>query len=187
MNLIAFGFTAQAGKDYSFKLLQRTYWDRPVIRFAFGDAVKEGLRPVLEGSGIDPFTEDPVQKAIIRPLLVAHGEFWRAVDVDHWCSQLMARLDRQGPATETLDPINVVVDCRYPNECQAVRARGGAIVELQTTIPPANATEAANSILCSPMATHKLVNDRTSNFDPLLLALARELFGDPPTPPPLAA
>lgn len=168
MTLIGLGFTARVGKTYASSLLKAAYPDRTVVVLAFADAVKEGLHPVLAGSGIDPFTEDPEQKKILRPLLVAHGEFWRAVDKDHWMDLVMEKVDRLYWA-RTSPTMFIIPDVRYQNEAQAILDRRGCVVHVKAAVEPANEVERVNAAQCAGMASVEVFNDFGPGFGPRLL------------------
>lgn len=171
MTLIGLGFTARVGKSYAASLIKAAYPDRTVVVLAFADAVKEGLHPVLAGSGIDPFTEDPEQKKILRPLLVAHGEFWRAVDKDHWLDLVMEKVDQVRDLwwPDGRRPIVIIPDVRYQNEAQAILDRRGCVVHVKADVEPANDVERVNAAQCAGMASVEVFNDFGPGFGPRLL------------------
>lgn len=100
----------------------------PFHRFAFADALKRDLSPLLAQVGCD--LTIPSDKERARPLLVAWGATARAFAPDHWIRRTFEEI-REYAAREYLEgrPARVVVtDIRYPNECAAILALGGRVV-----------------------------------------------------------
>jgi hypothetical protein len=106
-------------------------------RLAFADPLKADLATLIhEVYGIDVWAPTPEEKAVIRPLLVAHGAGKRMQDPDYWVNKIMtlARHATEGPI--------VVTDVRYANEVQKIRQAGGQVVVIRRgDIGPANEEE----------------------------------------------
>lgn len=110
-------------------------------RFAFADALKADLMPMLDGIGC--VLTEPTHKAMVRDLLVEWGRTARKFKPDHW----IARAFDDGPRNimrELRDGHSVVVtDVRYPNECDRILAEGGVVIMIRRPgIGPANSEEA---------------------------------------------
>jgi len=152
MELVAFSAYAQSGKDEAAKALAEIGF----VRIAFADKLREFLYlldPVVdfaypatpEGSGelvrlrdvIDEFGWDGYKQTHyvdeIRPLLQRLGtECGREVLGENtWVDAALNGLDPDGKY--------VVTDCRFPNEAQAVKDRGGKIYRIHRPgVGPAN-------------------------------------------------
>lgn len=123
-------------------------------RRAFADALKLECRAFcLSAYKIDPNTDDAREKALIRWLLVGHGETMRRLNPRYWIDHVEASMMREvtGPMTgKTVDleriPAKwVITDVRYRNEAEWVEAQGGInILIIRPNHGPANPTEAAS-------------------------------------------
>jgi len=96
-------------------------------RFAFADALKDDLRPLLEDVGCDLDRSDHKEQA--KNLMVAWGATARAFQSDYWIDRLFREVARW----ENLSPFPrhaVITDVRYPNEVMEIRRRGGIVVRI---------------------------------------------------------
>lgn len=126
-------------------------------RYAFADALKHDLMPLLEMVGCN--LAKPEHKAMARPLLVAWGATARKFSPGFWIFRVTNELfENRQAGIKT-----VVSDVRYPNEVQAILDLGGQVVRIfRNGYGPAN-DEEANSIreidakFCLPAVS----NDRT--------------------------
>ena len=76
IKLIGVGGYARAGKDMFVKIASKILSDNgyKTKKFAFADELKHDLDPWLcEKYGISAWTTNDAEKALIRPILVAHG------------------------------------------------------------------------------------------------------------------
>jgi hypothetical protein len=122
---------AQVGKDSIGAVLVKNYG---FTRYAFADALKEvvyRLNPVVDtmGSRIQEFVDfDGWEKAkknpeIRRLLQVMGTEAGRQVLVDNiWVDTVLNKVGNNNV---------VITDCRFPNEAQAVKDRGGYLVRVE--------------------------------------------------------
>lgn len=103
------------GKDTFFNILYTL--NHNFKRFAFADALKRDVQPLLKTQfNIDVFHADPVQKEIIRPILISYGHAWRNIDMYHW-----VKLIHQEIVNEEKCIIPVITDLRYENELLFLR------------------------------------------------------------------
>lgn len=108
-------------------------------RFAFADALKRDIDPMLDLVGCD--LRNPGHKERARPLMVEWGRTARSFNPDHWITELF---DVAGGVADALDEGQsvVITDVRYLNECQRILANGGRLVMLDRPgIGPANEEE----------------------------------------------
>lgn len=104
-------------------------------RFAFADALKSDLAPLLADVGCD--LADAEHKTTARPLLVAWGATARAFRPAYWVERLFRAIDFS--KRERV----IITDVRYPNEVAEILRRGGVVVRIvRPGIGPANDEEA---------------------------------------------
>jgi len=89
-------------------------------RLAFADVLKRKAASAL-GIGVD---ELEARKGEFRPLLVELGKAGRLIDPMRWVIPVMDRIDNTLSDT-------VIDDCRYLNEIEAIRERGGECFFIQ--------------------------------------------------------
>lgn len=119
--IIALGTRKQVGKDTVGKYLIENYGFR---RLAFADALKWEVEDILAYAGIDYDPMDETQKEVFRPMLIAFSELRRHINPNHWLEKVIEVIE----AFSEFD--YVVTDMRYPNEADALRAKGAIIVRL---------------------------------------------------------
>jgi hypothetical protein len=154
--IVGLGSQAGVGKDYAAQVLIQKWGSKNARRIAFADELKADLFTLIwEKTGINVFLCTPEEKEIVRPFLVAYGEMMRAINANYWVDRAWATIGRHD------DPVTVITDCRYPNEVETVKARGGVYIDIETDKAPANASEAENAPLCRAMADRVVKN----NFD----------------------
>ena len=157
--IIGLGSRARVGKDWAAEFLIRHYGEKNVAKIAFADQLKVDLFQLIhERTGVNVFSPTDTQKKLIRPLLVAYGEMMRGVREDYWVDQAFAR------ASVMDEALIVITDCRYPNEVDVLKKRGGVYFDIEANVPFANASEAKNSPLCRAMADVTITNDFTDQF-----------------------
>lgn len=97
-------------------------------QYAFADELKKELRPLfLLNAGVDSFTEDPVEKELLRRVFISYGTgYWRAKDPDHWIKKLEKTL-----AENETPHVAILTDTRfYSNELPWVEKNGGITIHL---------------------------------------------------------
>lgn len=144
--LIALSSVATAGKDTFHSLLTTHLSNRVVTRMAFADRLKTELDPLFKAFGGSAFTTDPVQKALIRPVLVSHGCSMRVINPRHWIDAIAPDVQAALARNETV----VVTDVRFQNEANWIKSLGGNVIYIERIKPdgsvvgPANEEEARN-------------------------------------------
>lgn len=108
------GCIAQTGKDTVAKKVKATAEAEGLTCHidGFANALRIHLSKLLrEQFGIDPFTEDPVEKAIIRPILVAYGEAMKKKwGKQYWANTFYKRMHHRD------DDIIIAKDWRFDYE-----------------------------------------------------------------------
>jgi hypothetical protein len=114
-----------AGKDYTFRELYNI--DNVFERVSFADQVRQELDELLEPRNPNLFYEKPYSPEI-RALLQFWGtDYRRREDPDYWIKAAVGYAERV--AADGMVP--VFTDVRFPNEADAIRTRGGAIIRLK--------------------------------------------------------
>ena len=121
---------AGAGKDTVADILKRTY---PVATWAFAFPIKRMLNTILDVS-IDAWKDREWKEAVLpsigyspRKLAQTLGTEWgrEALDENFWVRIAMAEAENFRFDYPTWDL--AITDCRFENEADAIRARGGVI------------------------------------------------------------
>jgi hypothetical protein len=123
---------ARSGKDTLadaiFDHLEETEPSYSVITMKFADALKTDLEKAMSAVGvsIDAFTEDSDEKAKLRPMLVAYGEYRRSIDPDVWVKKVLKEIgvwvNETMPDSESTGSVILVPDLRYLNEYEKLKA-----------------------------------------------------------------
>lgn len=105
------------GKDTLFQSLNNVHLKEVPIfrRYAFADALKRDLESLLkEQFGVDIWNVTGENKELIRPILIAYGCAWRALDPDHWVKKVINSIKRD--EFISAQHIPVITDIRFENE-----------------------------------------------------------------------
>lgn len=116
--------------------------------YAFADELKKELDPLfLLNAGVSAFTEDPVEKELVRKVLIAYGTgYWRIKDPDHWVKKLAEQFKKDEDSVD----VALISDVRFPNEIEKIKSLGGKVVYLiryddnGNEFPPAGIDEETN-------------------------------------------
>jgi len=94
---------------------------------------------LLEQTGISAFTDNDIEKSIIRPFLVCWGtDVMRSIDNNIWINKLEESL--------STDRVNIITDLRFENELDWVKSKEGFSIMLKRDgIKPANDYEKINN------------------------------------------
>lgn len=148
---------ARSGKDTLadaiFDYLAEDEPEYSAIVLKFANALKQSLQVALDEAGvkIDVFTEDPVKKAALRPLLVNYGEYCRTLNPDVWVNKVIEEINEWTDDTckdsDGEYSVILIPDLRYENEYLKLEAicvkKGWAFVpiyiERQFNLPANNA------------------------------------------------
>lgn len=137
--LVALSGYAQVGKDSVGRFLIE---DHGFTRFAFADKLREvvyALNPVVNARRVQEVVDDvgwdraKVEVPEIRRLLQAMGtEAGRKILGENvWVNAVFEQIGRQrGLSVVPTDHDYVITDCRFVNEAQAVKDRGGFVVRV---------------------------------------------------------
>tara|TARA_R110000824_G_C15110212_1_gene667060 strand:+ start:321 stop:926 length:606 start_codon:yes stop_codon:yes gene_type:complete len=154
MNERLIGLTgfARSGKD--------TFYNRSKIflsnkglkssRFAFADVLKSECDLILKRHlNISAFTEDSLEKELIRPLLVTWGtEIRRKIDPFCWINAISSPIEERIASGEYV----FITDVRFKNEVEWIKSQGGLIFNIKKEGGfPANKDELDQSKLIKPL------------------------------------
>jgi len=148
---------ARVGKDTFFRALLKESPNYDLIRVAFADELKEECDEFLmKNVGISAFTQDPDEKALIRPFLVTYGsQLRRRRDPSCWIKRAEDKMSK----IKGIDKSTVVItDVRYPNELDWIHSkmRGVSIHLTREGVNPINEEEALYDPQLSEMCTMRL-------------------------------
>ena len=121
-NVISLGGVARVGKDTFcleiINLLQARGIEAQ--RIAFADELKKDLKDfLLAKTGVNVYTDDDGEKAIIRPLLVEYGKLMRSIsNGQYWINKLKPLIKNNTSS----GVISIITDVRYPNEVEWVNS-----------------------------------------------------------------
>ncbi len=177
-NVIGVAGVAGSGKDTFVNLLQEVLPN--VKRYALADELKLELNPTLKQFyGIDILNCSREEKALVRPVLVAHGKVRRTSSKGrHWINILNKKIadhkDRHP------NDIICITDIRYDffdgDEVDWVKKElGGVLVHIQqyadaptgqrVTLQPPNADEAENDPKLIAKANYRVTWPRVINHE----------------------
>ena len=130
--LIPIAGFARSGKDTLadaiFDHLEETEPSFSVITLKFADALKTDMEKAMAAVGVkvDAFTEDSAEKAKLRPMLVAYGEYRRSLDPDVWVKKVLKEIgvwvNETLSETESTGSVILIPDLRYLNEYEKLKA-----------------------------------------------------------------
>jgi hypothetical protein len=121
-NVIGVAGFARAGKDtfvkVASKILKKNGYTTSTLSFARG--LKDDLEPwLIEKYGISAWTEDAVEKQLIRPFMVAHGCGKRIqTEGKYWIDKVDEQIRNGITCCKEVDEKHVffISDVRFPNE-----------------------------------------------------------------------
>lgn len=141
--VIGISGVARVGKDTFFRSMLKESPNYNLVRVAFADELKEECDEFLmKNVGISAFTQDPDEKALVRPFLVTYGsQLRRKKDPYCWirrAEEKILKIDKQATV--------VITDVRYPNELDWIHEeRDGLSIHLSREgINPINKEEEEN-------------------------------------------
>lgn len=152
--------TKRSGKDSLCKAMIDAFADKGILakRYAFADELKKELNPLfLLNSGISAFTEDPVEKELVRPTLIAYGTgFWRKKDPYHWLKKVESAIQN-----DKTPHIAIITDVRFPEDEGKWAKNNGFLIHLKRFnddglyCPPAGEDEAKNDPILEKISNYK--------------------------------
>lgn len=156
IQVIGISGVARVGKDTFFRAIKKENPNGSVIRLAFADELKEECNKFLmENVGISAFTQDPNEKALVRPFLVTYGsQLRRKQDPSCWISRVSAKISSLPKGDWKV----VITDVRYPNELDWVHKemKGTSIHLSREGVYPINEEEASNDPILKEMCQNKI-------------------------------
>jgi hypothetical protein len=153
-NMIGLTGVARSGKDTFYSILKKYLEEKNIKseRLAFADDLKHELNDFTkEKFSIDLFKCNPVEKELVRPLMVAYGKCRRAqTEGKYWTSLLDPKIEKL--LEKDIAPI--ITDVRYieykEDEYSWLKNHNGLLIHISrklddgSIIPPANVEEKAN-------------------------------------------
>lgn len=113
--VICISGTMRSGKDTFFELLynvgQQANTKINFFGLSFATELKNDLVPIIAPMGIDVVSPTNEQKEIIRPIMIAYGCAWRAIDPQHWVKKVDSIIDKL-----KFETIPVIRDVRFISE-----------------------------------------------------------------------
>ena len=186
--IIGLSSRKRCGKDTLTKIFIRKFAEHGIFskRYAFADELKRELDPLfLLNSGESAFTEDPVEKELMRGVFIEYGTgYWRNKDPDHWIKKVAAQIKK-----EEKPHVSIISDARFAaNEIPWIQNQGGKVIYLArikddgTEFPPAGKDEEENDAPLRNLADFCLSwEDFHDNLDNLAIIGEKwfyEIFGD---------
>ena len=141
---------ARSGKDSFFRISKKILEKNGVkcYRYAFADELKKDMVDFLEEKfNINPFTEDPEEKNLIRPLLVSYGMAKRnASEGRYWIEKIKNKISSDSRRLKK--EYIFITDVRFPNETKFINDLGGFCIYIDREgNNPGNEEEAENDPL----------------------------------------
>lgn len=185
--IIGLSSRKRCGKDTLTKIFIRKFAEHGILakRYAFADELKRELDPLfLLNAGVSAFTENLVEKELLRPTFIAWGTgYWRNKDPDHWIKKVAAQIKK-----EEKPHVACISDARFAvNEIPWIQNQGGKVIYLSrlkddgTEFPPAGKDEEENDAPLRNLADFCLSwEDFHDNLDNLAIIGSEwfyEIFG----------
>jgi hypothetical protein len=146
-------------------------------RYAFADELKNKLDPLLfSNHGVSAFTEDAVEKPLIRPMLLAYGQMCRKIDKDYWVKTVEQKIQ-----DDKTPHLAIVSDCRYPSEFNYFCGEKFLLHitrydELGNEYPPIGTDEEINNPILKDMADFKFSWENCSDNKEILYYKGEQLM-----------
>lgn len=158
--IIGITATKRSGKDSLCKGMIDVFADKGILakRYAFADELKKELNPLfLLNSGVSAFTEDEVEKELVRPTLIAYGTgFWRKKDPYHWLKKVESAIQE-----DKTPHIAIIPDVRFPEDEAKWVKDNGFLIHLKRFdnvgcyCPPAGEDEAKNDPILEKISDYR--------------------------------
>lgn len=160
--VVAISGYARSGKDtLAYAIRKPLSDDNDGGSRSYANALKIEVCAMLNHVGMDGqivFTDDTETKNTIRPLLVAHGEFRRSQDKDHWVRIVTNSINHK--VKKSKHPLVICIpDTRYENEISSLKRLLRDDIEVfhvhicRSGTRPANAAE--DKSITDLLTTHK--------------------------------
>lgn len=171
--VIAISGSRCVGKDTMFtnlKVLNSKFY-----RFAFAEMLKDDMYDFIDKQfDIDVFNPSPVEKELIRPLLICYGTIRRNQNINYWVEKLLHDISTFDDTTI----IPCIVDLRFLNELDVLRKTYGKnlvhihLERINSPIPTADELE--NGPILASRSDYKLTWG--NNTHESRLELVNELY-----------
>jgi len=145
-SVIGISGVARVGKDTFTEALIHLFATEgfEAQRVAFADALKEDINDfLLAKTGVNAYTSNTEEKALLRPMLVEYGRLMRSLtDGQYWINIVKEKIEKN---TKN-NIISIVSDARYKNEMEWVNSQShSASIHLSRKgIEAANSEEEEN-------------------------------------------
>ena len=162
ISVVGISGVATVGKDTFFRAMLKENPNTKMARVAFADELKAECNEFLtKNVGISAFTQDPNEKALIRPFLVTYGsQLRRKKDPSCWIKRAAESIKRIpfNPKYNQSGTTVVITDVRYPNELEWIHdeMKGTSIHLSREGVLPINEEEAENDPILKSMCHLKL-------------------------------
>lgn len=153
-DMIGLTGVARSGKDTFYSILKKYLEEKNIKseRLAFADNLKYELNDFTkEKFDIDLFKCNPIEKELVRPLMVSYGKCRRAqTDGKYWTSLLEPKIKN----LSEMNIVPIITDVRYieykEDEYSWLKSRNGLLIHISrrlddgSIVAPANIEEKAN-------------------------------------------
>lgn len=175
IKLIGLASNATGGKDTLYLILEKILkeYNIETDRIALADPLKVELNDFCKTQyGISVFTKNPLEKEIIRPIMVSHGKVKRTLSRGKYFTDIaQKRLDENIKN----NILTIVTDIRYifyeTDEVGWLKDNKGLLVYIKrvnpdgTIIPPANSDEKENNEKIELIANYYLTWPTTEDLN----------------------
>jgi hypothetical protein len=162
---------ARCGKDSFASFLKST---NPNLykRASFAYELKKDLDPFLKSNiGISAFTEEPMEKEIIRPMLICWGTdvIRKKFDKDHWIKKIKKKV------VENYEKgfITIIPDVRFSNEIEWINKNGFSVYIHQDGCEPKGYIE-KETLTLKRKASHFFEWPQMKNFEKKGLQMVKD-------------
>tara|TARA_Y100000296_G_scaffold84756_1_gene118754 strand:+ start:2526 stop:3092 length:567 start_codon:yes stop_codon:yes gene_type:complete len=171
---------ARTGKDslarFFESLLSTSNQRCKITSFAY--YLKKDIDDFLQSRlNISAFTEDPIEKEIIRPLLVCWGtEIIRnKIDTDYWIRKMHnVRVVHRSQGITTIIP-----DVRFANEVEWIHSLGGTTIYIEREgVGPINSDEEKHTKKLKKMCKFSFYWDNLKDFENTGHTLVKDFLND---------
>lgn len=157
---------ARSGKDTFFNISQKLLLNKTKsVKHSFAHVLKKELDELfIEQLGFSSFTEDPIQKELIRSTLSAWGQLRRTQNPLYWIEKVQDHF---------INGVNFITDVRFKNEVDFIKRCNGRVLYIHRlkdndVIAPANDLECKHTLPLQSVADHCITWD-TVGSDTYLL------------------
>lgn len=123
IKVIILAGTKTVGKDTFYNILSNNDIGGQYYRgFSFAEPIKDDLQPLCKKMfNKDIYNLTPEEKEIFRPIMIAYGCAWRAIDPEHWIKEVARKVEFANHEGY----VGVVRDGRFTNELEFFKNQYG--------------------------------------------------------------